>query len=153
MIDNYAEPVRAEISARYGDTSDLSEELVNSLANLHYFAIKRTHQNFGGLTDLQEIFPAKSKAELLDLYRKHLEYVISATNQLPLAIERLREIRAQNSELGKVFERVTVDLFKYRIDDALNLTQPERDERRRLATPAEHVGLARFFNLRFEATS
>ena len=152
MLDQYAELVRAEISARYGDTSDLSEELVNTLANLHYFAIKRTRQNFGGLTDLQQIFPARTKSELLDLYAKHLEYVTSATAQLPLAIQRLREIRAENPELGNIFERVTIDLFKYRIDDALNLTQPQRDERRRLATPAEHVGLARFFNLRRTAT-
>jgi len=150
-IATYADEVRRQLSINFGDTLDLCEELVNTLTNIYYFAAKAKQQNLGGLSDLQDILPTKSEAELIETYMRHIAHVQSAVPQLPSVISSLREIMADDSELGEIFEGVTIDSFKYQIEDAVNKNDVQRNSERKNINPVEHAGLARLFDVPFRS--
>ncbi|MCP5198488.1 MAG: hypothetical protein H6977_00660 [Gammaproteobacteria bacterium] len=143
----FKESVRAAIRDGFGDTSDLSEELVNTIANIYYFAIKSAQQDFGGLTDLKDIFPARSQGALVETYSRHMPHVVSAVKHLPAVVSQLRGIREESSDMGDLFEQVTIDMFKFGIEDAINKNELQRQSERQESRPVEHVGLARVFNI------
>jgi hypothetical protein len=148
-IDDFAEVVRNQMAHVYGDTSDLSEELVNTLCNLYYFTEKAKKLNFGGLTDLQEIHPGKSKESLIQLYMSHMGHVAASVTHAPDMIKSMRDSRAQNPEIFSYLERLTIDIFKYSIDGAERKTPIRRSIERKFKTPCEHVHLARKFKVPF----
>jgi len=133
-----------------GDTSDLSEELVNTITNIYYFATKSAQQNLGGLSDLKDIFPARSESDLVQLYMQHMTHIASTVNHLPDIVQRLREIRDDDRDLGDIFEQVTIDMIKYGIEDAMNKTEIQRQTERHGCHPVEHDGLARAFEISFK---
>lgn len=99
-VDDFAEAVREQIGSAFGDTSDLSEELVNTLCNLYYFASKAKMLTFGGLTDLQQLNPGKSKESLVKLYMAHMAHVIASVS---CAQQLINSMRASRSEDPSVF--------------------------------------------------
>lgn len=149
--DRFAEIVRLRIQNLFSETSDLGEELVNSLCNLFYFAEKAQALNFGGLTDLQAMHPEKSKTELIASYAEHLAHVSSCLEAAPDMIRNLRKMRSQNLDVFAHFEEVTVDIFKYKIENAENKNAFRRHAERKLKKPSEYADLARNFNVPFRA--
>lgn len=148
-VDSYADIVRNDIAKNYGNTSDLGEELVNTLTNIHYFFVKSKHLNLGGLTDIKDIYPVRSESELVLIYMEHMKHIIFSMALMPDLIKGLREIRKQDLGMAVIFEEAAVDMFKYKIKDALNKTGIERSAERGKTIPTEHSGLARRFRIPF----
>ena len=154
--DELNRAVRQLVSATYGDTSDLSEELVNTLTNIYYFALKARKLNFGGLGDIQDIHIDKSQEELVSIYMKHMQHVMAATELAPSLVENLRGIRRQEQEqqghasvVFDTFEQVTIDLLKYDIKNAERKTEFKRALERKLRVPSEIPNLARQLRVPF----
>lgn len=135
----------------FGDTSDLSEELVNTLCNLLYFAEVAGTRNFGGLEDLRSIHPTKNKGALVEIYTNHMSHVSFAVAHAPELIAKLRSIRVEDSTAFEYFESFTLDLLKYRIVDAQNKSGLRRALERKTKTPNELPGLARRFSLSYRS--
>ena len=148
-IENFQDPVRSRIKQLFGDTSDLSEELVNTLCNLYYFAEKAEKLNFGGLTDLQELFPSKDKAELVKMYMQHIGHVSASASHAPEMIESMRSARSQQPSLLSFLEQLTIDLFKYSIEGVERKSAIRRGFERKFKKPLEHPGLAKAFRVPF----
>lgn len=151
-VDDLAEAVRQQIASEFGDTSDLSEELVNRLCNLYYFGLKAQGLNFGGLTDLQELHPGKSKESLVKIYMAHMGHVTASVSH---ASELINSMRASHSEDPGVYaylKQLTIDLFKYCIEGAERI---RRGFERKSKSLNEYGSLARRFRVpcRGEPTS
>lgn len=142
-IDDFADVVRERIANACGDTSDLSEELVNTLCNLYYFAEKAKKLNFGGLTDMQELHPEKSKESLVKLYMSHMSHVVASVSHAPDLISSMRASRAEDPNVFAYLEQLTLDLFKYGIEGAERKSPIRRGLERKFKNPNEHPGLAR----------
>ena len=117
-LQEFSKPVREDISQLFGDTSDLSEELVNTLCNIYYFARKAQKLNFGGLNDLKMMFPGKRESELLKRYMEHMVHITSAAEHAPSMIESMRQVRAEKEEIFPFIEQITIDILKYGIEQA-----------------------------------
>ena len=148
-VDDFAKEVRDQIARACGDTSDLSEELVNTLCNLYYFAEKAKKLNFGGLTDLQAMYPNKNKESLVKLYMSHMGHVAASVSHTPEMIKSMRDVRTQNPVIFRYLEQVTIDIFKYSIDGAERKTPIRRSIERKFKTPCEYAGLAEKFKVPF----
>jgi hypothetical protein len=147
---HHAVAVRNNIRRLYGDTSDLSEEVVNTLCNIHYFAqVAQENQDFGGLQDLQEIHPESRRELLMPMYMSHMSHVASAVEFLPDFIKSLRGSRARGAGVYSVMEQLTLDLFKYQIEDAHKKNGLRRSFERKFKKPNEFGGLAKMFELPF----
>ncbi len=147
-IDRYADAVRDRIRGNYGDTSDLSEEVVNTLCNIYYFAERAAEdRDFPGLLDIQAIHPSKDKASLVPIYMAHMAHVVSAVEFLPDLIESLRKAAAGGSGQQAYLEQLTLDLFKYQIEDAIQKSGLRRSLERKVKTPNEYSGLANRFQV------
>ena len=146
----HAIAVQQKIRSLYGDTADLSEEIVNTLCNIHYFAeVAQEDRDFPGLLDLQEIHAGAKKELLIPMYRSHMSHVASAVEFLPDLIKDLRESKGRGAGVYAVLEQLTLDLFKYQIEDAQRKTGLRRSFERRFKTPNEYAGLAKLFELPF----
>lgn len=141
--------MRTHIADAYGDTSDLSEELVNTLCNLYYFAEKAQKLDYGGLSDLQELHPGKSTEALIILYTSHISHVAASVSHAPDMIKSMRLVRVKNPNVFSDHEQVTIDLLKYCIEGAEGKSSARRKRERKLKNPNEHQGLARRFNVPF----
>lgn len=148
-IEEFSDQVREDISQLFGDTSDLSEELVNTLCNIYYFARKAKKLNFGGLTDIKMMFPGKSESELLKRYMEHMAHITSAAEHAPVMVESMRQVRKEKKEICPFIEQVTVDLLKYGIENAEAKPAFLRWIQRKLKTPAEYRGLTELFNVSY----
>ncbi|MEO3680129.1 hypothetical protein ABGI61_13940 [Rheinheimera sp. FR7-31] len=149
VIDPTTKAVKSKLNNLFGDTSDLSEELVNSLSNIAYFSEKALNQNYGGLVDLKSMHPNNSESELFSIYMEHMAHVTASLNSAPKLIENLRSMRAKDPELFSYFEEVTVDILKYKIDDVGNKNEIRRFAERKTKKPIEYEGLARKFGIPF----
>ena len=110
-VREHRETIRLRIAALFGDTADLSEELVNTLCNLYYFAEVGLSRNLGGLSDLQRIHDRSSPDALLPLYLEHMAHVAVSVHHAPDLVKSLREVRSdpigKQMALSPILERIT----------------------------------------------
>lgn len=106
---------RDAMKQAFGDTSDLPYELVNTICNLYYFAFQSQKFNFGGLTDLKDLYPRLSNRALLKLYIRHMSHVVPSVQHAPEMINSLRAVSNESPEIGRRLEQITIDALKYGI--------------------------------------
>lgn len=137
---NVLPEIKKEIQRIYGDTSDLSEEIMDSICNIHYF-LSTGAEN--GTTDLAEIYPTKPDFELMSLWISHMNHVSGIFPHLPSLIKCLRESKGQSEDVHDYLEKLTLDIVKYKIENAPEKSGMRRFMARKMSTVTEFKGIAR----------
>lgn len=112
-----------------GDLDDLPIELVNTLANIYYrFFAYQEHMSSGGRSRFLDPYIPQS-SDMLDAFKNYNKFHAEALSTIKYAkeiIQSVRQVRAEKPELFPYFVTLTLDMFKYNIENSGSKTPIRR---------------------------
>jgi hypothetical protein len=148
--------IKSMIINDFGDLSDMPKELANTILNIYYVIYVRNSQqkNSKGPCFPNENFNAKDAGSAYMKFVKDRAFYIASIEELPGIVQSIREARLESirdgGQVSKIIYddlvNVTVDIFKYRIDNAYNKFPLRRMLERKLKKVDEIQNLTDIIN-------
>ncbi len=136
VLRQAAEALRGDL----GDLSDLPLELANTLANVYYrFFACAEHTTRGGNTNLLKPYldESRSPCDAFKYFSKFNAETLASFEFAKNFVQSVRGIKKKKPELFSYMTTLTLDILKYKIDNADSKTPIRRAIERRFKTPRE----------------